>query len=375
MRFRFILQVTFVFDPLKQRFQHPYERRSGSTNSNTLSSHGVNRQASENHNENASLKEKYSSLKEVTSTDYYEQYDPILYQYQDQYYTDNDSVNRSSQFTSKKKGTSSSKIEPPGSRNDGDNELSEEENSADQRKEITTRPNDPYYVDSFDYDYQYDYPGIDLSKRKDRERRSHRSSTKNRGSRKSHREISDDQQSSSDSSSFNDYKFDNINCDPDEEDCQYYRRRELKPHTISKLHQSSKSHRKSHRKDQKHKSTKKSRQTKSTSENNNYYLNSRYKRSNRKREDSLNYVNHEKSSEFDDTETKAVPFRSLEGVVRVAFTGLHMSSTYLIRGSAGDVFKFRERGTFDLKSPAVYLVSRLRMLLPAANGRHSRRNR
>ena len=273
---------------------------------------------------------KQQSLQQVSIKDYYDDYDPILYQY-------NDFGKGKENKEDLKAGT--------------EYHHSQEESPQKAKAESPEKKKDTYYVDSFYYDYQYDSPVTSYYDRQGRQRRSEHglslspviSELLHAGEKRGNASISDSVENKNSSKH---------HCG---KHCSYkHKNNSNHRHRIpsSDVHRAKGS--------SKH-SRKKSRKSHHSSAlyPGTYSPFSRYKR-----------------SVIDSTNsTKELPARSLEGVIRVAFTGLRMTSTYLIRGSAGDVFKFREQGTFELSSPAVYLVSRLRMVLPTGQSRHTRRSR
>ena len=317
-----LTKVKFVFDPLKRRFEQSNLNDYSSDHSLSMNSRPIHKLVTTlpppTPSKNA---HRHPMLQQVSIKDYYDDYDPILYQYNDY-------------------GKEKTSIKKPS------NEYQHSEEDVLKQEEKSTDKKDSYYVDSFNYEYQYDSPGNSNYDRQGRQRRSEHGLSLS--------PVISEFLHVGDKHGNNTNKSEKINYNSHR--CGKYcssthkKRSKHKHRNPSTGAHHTKSHSKHSRKKSHHSST----TTPGT-----YSPFSRYKRS---------------ASGFSNISSE-IPARSLEGVIRVAFNNLRMTSTYLIRGSAGDVFKFREQGTFELSSPAVYLVSRLRMVLPSGQSRHTRRNR
>ena len=346
--------MKFVFDPLKRRYEeaskveiqqrknkahHQQQQQQDNKLANPLGDNNPFRsdstQASPSSDRGMNMAEKHT-LKEVTIPDYYEDYDPSAYQYNDQYYN---AEGENVLAVGKHKGSHKPNLREEHQREKEFNQNEQNDSEKMTENDVSSKsPNkkkngkDSYYVDSFDYDYQYEYPKVHDQKFSGRKRRSNYL----RSDRLDQRNSLDDKQ----------YKPISENYTNDKT-TQYEGPTTPKNASLDSQNQ----------------------------KESEILLDSRDVHLGPASDSGSHLIVTRDAEEYSTFVEPAPSFRSLEGVVRVAFTGLRMTSTYLIRGSAGDVFNFRERGSFNLSSPAVYLVSRVRLLLPAVHARHTRRSR
>ncbi|XP_018018234.1 uncharacterized protein LOC108674774 [Hyalella azteca] len=474
-----VQEVKFVFDPLEERFQ---ETHSGSFENSTKTETQYG-QDSSRHSKQSDLPGSgtfshfelrrnpkggdKNNLKQVTVSDYDEEYDPFFYQYGDHYDEDIGENNKESQELDQTRAVDNEKSVIYENPSDESKYLKE---NMYPSKPMKQRKKESYYVDEFDYDYHYDVPHPSQSSGKVRHRRAHQGTgyKSEQLSRESIQGItqvffsSNKTHSSLDEAESVEGLSDAIECGADKHSCgdtspsspvtvQLKLGHESSRKTLESTSSSNTRGPKNHQSEL-NKSSEGSTESRSSfnskesvdaieslhllARTNNYennfdpsgivsirmypkpilknssYSTTEYQDKSPKAQETRQFQStNENQSEFSDSKIKkeqkipsknenlsALPysnarktrkvrsalagsvhatptaFRSLEGVIRVAFTGLHMTSAYLVRGSAGDVFSFREKGKFELSTPAVYLVSRLRLVLPAAHGRHARRN-
>ena len=344
----YVTQVKFVFDPLKRRYEHAnleagiFDRKESST--------ADDRQLDDRNSlltaitpphtpKDTHLNDNKHTLYEVTIPNYYDDYDASFYQYNDQYYSDNkDSTILAAGKSEEKKQNS---YEHEVNSNDLKKHGSTEKFRYHKSDGMKSGEKDSYYVDSFEYEYQYDYPKNRNAEFAKRKRRS-------------------------------DSKFTNMTIAGDSDEhrkmlrCSKKKNCHKKKRFQNMINSSNHNSKNMHI----HKDRKIAHTAKFSKPNDDEVSLPNGIDSISKERSHYKIRNPRQTSGND-----PLPYRSLEGVIRVAFTGLEMSSNYLIRGSAGDVFNFREKGIFNISSPAVYLVSRIRLLLPVAHGRHPKRNR
>ncbi|KAF2358267.1 hypothetical protein FHG87_010977 [Trinorchestia longiramus] len=423
-----VQEVKFIFDPLEERFQSSHSGSyENSTEPETQSGRGPSQhfrrfdaQGSETFSpvESKRNREDVDKLKQVTVPEYEEEYDPFFYQYKDHY--DAGSNTEGIQEQAKASDDVISVIYEDPSLETGE----EGEEKITPSKPLKQKKQDSYYVDAFDYDYHYDVPYSGEPAAKVRHRRAHRESGNelSKHFKTSFESIVKMNDLNGTHSSSKDLRSTNKLSSSTEcgvrkacGETNYGSTHEFQfafkgenvgkvlDFTNTQMEHGSQNHRsENNRSPRSRRSVQKSffneneeatsvhfltpscnktcsqpqrfglfPLTKNTNSNlntsslvgNPFYAASSKGRKPRKIRSASTNTGHGPTL-----------FRSLEGVVKVAFTGLHMRSSYLVRGNAGEVFSFREKGKFELSTPAVYLVSRLRLVLPSKHGRHGRRN-